>query len=907
VGKKKVAKKVQRKQPTLKALEEAVAAKPARANSSRAQPVISEPKSSKRPITQYDHADKLRANNPPVGLVTPATDPPEPPKKTYAYDPHLDPQLIWAGKAERLSFDVDVVSLHVHERIDPMTIIQAVRTDGHSETESPASDTPLRQRSLFEEPKQNPPLRDALDFYRHPQGWSNRLVAGDSLLVMNSLLEKEGMAGKVQMAYIDPPYGIRYRSNFQPFTSKNKVKDKDEDLTQEPETLKAFRDTWQLGVHSYLTSLRDRLRLVKELLTDSGSCFVQISDENLHHVREILDEVFGPSQFASMIAFAKGGGGLSASDRPSSRFDYLVWYAKDASKIKYRRLYERRDNDIESGFGWVQLPNGDRRKLTRAEKDNPAALPAGSRIFGDEDFTKPGPGSKYEIKFNGESYDSGKRWWGMPKERLQRVLDSGRAVVVGQKLRYVRFVDESPGRAIDNFWDGLGGASEPVYVVQTNATVTQRCLLMTTDPGDLVIDPTCGSGTTAVVAEQWGRRWITCDTSRVATTLAKQRLMTASFPYYRLAHEHEGVSSGFLYETVPHVTKEFIADCQHIKPGMTQPEIDEALKRYGPREPLFDRPKFNNAKVRVTGPFTVEAVPAVTVVPVDDIHETPASDSSVARSGATARQDQWLDELFKTGVRGKQNQMLRFARLEPLPGFKCLQAVGESEPNGHGAKRVAVSFGPEHAPLEQRQVEMAWEEARVLTPKPDVLLFAAFQFDPEAAKDIDELTSAKTGLTFLKAQMNTDLLTEDLKKKRASNESFWLIGQPDVSLRSVKQKGKGKDKPTEAYVVEVHGFDYYNPVTGKIDSGDTQKIAMWLLDTDYDGRSLFPRQVFFPMSGPKDGWSRLAKNLKAEIDEDLIEAYRGTESLPFTPGKYRRVAVKIVDDRGIESLKVIGF
>lgn len=398
---------------------------------------------------------------------------------------------------------------------------------------------------------------------------------------------------------------------------------------------------------------------------------------------------------------------------------------------------------------------------------------------------------------------------------------------------------------------------------------------MTTDPGDLVFDPTCGSGTTAYVAEKWGRRWITSDTSRVAIALAKQRLMTAVFDYYELAYPEEGVSGGFKYKTVPHITLKSIAN--------NEPPAEEIL---------YDQPYIDRKKKRITGPFTVEAVPAPVVKSLEDIErEAGIADASIARSGETLRQAEWRAELLKTGIRGKGGQYIEFTRIEPLPGTRWLHADGETKEDE--PKRVVVSFGPEYAPLEQRQVELAIEEAQRLVPRPKLIVFAAFQFDPEAAKDIDELKWP--GVTLLKVQMNADLLTADLKKKRASNQSFWLIGQPDISIR----KSKGK------YIVEVHGFDYYNPRTGQIESGDTSKIAMWMLDTDYDGRSLYPKQVFFPMAGEKDGWKKLAKNLKAQIDEDLIEQYHGTVSLPFTPGKHRRVAVKIIDDRGIESLKVL--
>jgi adenine-specific DNA-methyltransferase len=605
------------------------------------------------------------------------------------------------------------------------------------------------------------------------------------------------------------------------------------------------------------------------------------------------------------------------------------------------------------------------------------------------------------------------------------------------------------------------------------------------------------------VAEQWGRRWITCDTSRVALTLARQRLMTAVFDYYELAHPAEGVGSGFKYKTVPHVTLGSIANNPEIdgiharwqtrlepireqlnkllkkkwqeweilrEPEATWPEearrlladwwqmrrkrqeeIDGAIARNAPQETLYDQPFVDRKKVRVTGPFTVEAVPAPAVKSPDEILEDKPqpADASIARSGETLRQGEWRDELLRTGIRGKAGQYIRFARLEPLPGCRWLHADGETRPSDEGADsvrergpaydtmRVVVSFGPEHGPLEQRQVEHAWEEARTLVPKPKLLVFAAFQFDPEAAKDIDEMKPELAGMQFLKVQMNADLLTDDLKKKCASNESFWLIGQPDVVAVSEEwivdskkealapydivaklsgldclakinalsredlslyiaiaerrdlwdalstdagggvdpgkhRRGAGTSKhrgvssvsghraglpgrigdaadfvrqleslaPGERQrrierlrrnreiadrarqisasligelstihysQVTIHGFDYYNTKTGQIESGGADKIAVWLLDTDYDGRSLYPRQVFFPMASENEGWAKLARNLKAEIDADRIEAYRGTVSLPFAPGEHKRIAVKIVDDRGIESLKVIAL
>ncbi len=462
---------------------------------------------------------------------------------------------------------------------------------------------------------------------------------------------------------------------------------------------------------------------------------------------------------------------------------------------------------------------------------------------------------------------------------MEKLATQRRLYVEGDYPRYLIYHDDFPFSKIVNPWDDTAPAQDKTYVVQTNDQVVARCLLMATDPGDLVFDPTCGSGTTSFVSEQLGRRWITCDTSRVAITLTKQRLLTANFEYYELSRADEGIGSGFKYETIKHTTLKSI-----VNDDPPQQEI------------LYDRPIVERNKVRVAGPFTVEAVPAPLVKPISEITECESADESISRSGETLRQNEWRDELFKTGIRGHGGQKIECSRVEPLKGTRYLHA--EAETKDKDPKRMVVSFGPQYAPLEQRQVALALEEAQKYIPKPQIVAFAAFEFDPEAAKDIDE--TKWPGVTLLKFKMNADLLTEDLKKKRSSNESFWLIGQPDIKLfPSKKVSDKGK------YQVEILGFDYYNTLNGNIESGGKDKIAMWLLDTDYDGRSLFPRQVFFPMEGEDGGWAKLAKNLKAELDEDLIEKYRGTLSVPFEPGENNRIAIKIIDNRGIESLKII--
>lgn len=963
-------------------------------------------------VLAYRH-DEKRKNNPHVGMVDVASDNEES-ETTWAYDPHIDPALQfdpqragiealiddalasgdaaqmraaleelkrmqspylnWAGKAERTSFEVDTVSLHVHERIDPATILAAVQKrikDSKGKTMGGF------QPDMFHAPFENLPLSQAIDFYKHDRDWANRLIAGDSLLVMNSLLQKEGMAGQVQMIYIDPPYGIKYGSNFQPFTNKRDVKDrKDEDLTQEPEMIKAFRDTWELGIHSYLTYLRDRLLLAKELLHESGSVFVQIGDENVHLARALMDEIFGVERFKSQIAVKKTAG-LGTNDFVNVT-DHLLWYAKDHEKMKVRPLYAEQSFAGDPNYVWIMGGVGNRRRISA---DHESSDP---NLYRHQIYLAAGltPSCVYDLPSNGEIFQpTAGRSWSTNSEGSVRLQKTGRLIKNGNTLNYVRYARDFPVIPLNNFWDdGASGVGmDKIYVVQTNIKILQRCMLMTTDPGDLVLDPTCGSGTTAFVAEKWGRRWITCDTSRVAVTLAKQRLATASFDYFELKYPHEGLRGGFIYKTVPHVTLKSIAqnpevdeiydglhpaiesalanlnaalkgqtlsfvvneggrkgeavdfaaaasktftlpsgdkvpvnallewevpfdfpedwpasarkafDAFHTARQAMQKKMDESIASHAGQEILYDQPEISRNKLRITGPFTVEAVPFATVLALDEAEQPVEADIAVARSGETSRQSQWRDELLKAGIRGKGGQKLRLLDLEPLPGARYIHAVGTvAETN----ERVAVSFGPEHAALEQRQVEIAKQEAGDLFPLPKLLVFCAFTFDPEAAKDID----AVRGITALKVQMNTDLLTEDLKKGRASNESFWLMGQPEVAVKRLKN---------DLFQVEVKGFDYFDTKTGELKSGGKKNIALWSLDTDYDNRSVFPRQVFFPMAGGKEGWYKLKKDIRAELDESLLEKFHGTVSLPFEAGDNQCIAVKIVDDRGIESLKVI--
>jgi adenine-specific DNA-methyltransferase len=836
-------------------------------------------------IDAYTHDEYDRANIPPVGMAQ--YDMVASPEAKYEYDPHIDPSLQWAGKKEGTSFTVPTSSIHIHEVINPHKIIRSVQTIG--------DDTQELQGELFESDLDRIKKRNTqIEFYQHKNKWTNRLIAGDSLVIMNSLMEKEGMAGQVQMVYIDPPYGIKYGSNFQPFVNKRDVKDKkDEDLTSEPEMIKAFRDTWELGIHSYLTYLRDRLLLARELLSDTGSVFVQISDENVHHVRELCDEVFGVDNFVSMVSYYTTSG--FSSNTLSRGGDYICWYAKDIIKIKYHQIYLEKSSpldDISTKYDQIELNNGERRALTKGEKISQKQIPEKSKIFRYDNIMSQGQGSELQpFEFENQVFypNRGSHWKATYPEGMERLAKLKRISSNGKTLSYIRYFDDFPLQPINNIWTEIGGTVQSrtdgkIYVVQTGAPIIQRCLLMTTDPGDLVLDITCGSGTTAYVAEQWGRRWITCDTSRIAVTLAKKRLMTAAFDYYKLAHPEQGVSSGFVYKTVPHITLKSIANNE-------PPET----------ETLYDQPEIEKKKIRISGPFTVEALPAPVVKPLGsaspDEGPAPFFHENVAK-----KQDDWMQELQAAGILGRGGEKIPFSRIEALEGTKFLHASGETAPSVKGVekepKHAVICFAGETRPLDTRMVNQALNEAEKIRPKPAYIIFAAFQFDPAAANVIED--TKWPGIALLKVQMNPDLMTADLKKKSAASQSFWLVGQPDVDLVKI-EKGEDKGK----YKVRVKGFDYYDVKAQRVISGGTDKIAMWMLDTDHDGMSVEPMQVFFPMEGRNEGWDKLAKVLKAEIDQDLIEKYHGVESLPFAVKENTLVAVKIVDDRGIESLKII--
>ena len=779
------------------------------------------------------------------------------------HDPHLDPHLgmSYAGKTYE-PMRVETRSLHIHEHISPIACIENVKK----------SRAPGGQPSLFGPDRL--PAEKAIEFYRHSVGWENRMIAGDSLLVMNSLLEREQMAGKVQTIYFDPPYGMNYNSNFQPFVDDKNVSDKDR--STEPEMVKAYRDTWELGIHSYLSYMRDRLHLCRELLTEEGSIFVQMGDENFMRVGLLLDEVFGAENRVTVVTFVTTSG--SSSKLLPDVASYLLWYAKDKQLAKFHQNYEpmNRADIIEqfSTWGGVELVDGTTRRISREELHDSNNLPKESRLFRRVSLTSQGwseTGRSEPYEYRGQVFNClPNEQWRVSKEGMDRLAEIGRLddLEGTSTLRWKWYEDELPGRRVNNVWKRQRQAKDKRYVVETATSISERCLLMTSDPGDLVLDPTCGSGTTAYVAEQWGRRWITCDTSRVALTLARQRLTTSVFPYYTLADpEDEDISQGFNYKTVPYVSAKTLA--------YDEPQTYTTL---------YDQPEEDKKRHRVCGPFTIEALPPPLGPP--QVHPLEQTDEN-----ETADDSDWqqmlLDKLVRTGIRGHNNGNIVFSAIEkhPLPN---LHAVGELA----DGKQAALCLGPKHASLSKTAVELAIQEAQTLVPEPEVMFFVAQQFAPEAQTAID--TKHWGSKDLRRAVIDPDIFMQDLKGAKTEGDTpFWLVGQPDITLETIDD---GK------LIVEITGFDYFDPARGTCLTGGAEKVAVWLLDTDYDGRTLRPSQIFFPTN---DGWNKLAKDLKAVIALDLIATYKGSKSLPFAVGDYKRAAVKVIDKRGVESMRIV--
>jgi adenine-specific DNA-methyltransferase len=802
------------------------------------------------------------------------------------------PFLNWAGKAERLSFDVPTLPLSVHERLSTQAIIETLT--GHRRG---------GERTFFDlwgDP-QHSITEQVLRAYEHRDQWVNRMILGDSLAVMNSLLEYEGLGGQVQMIYMDPPYGVKFGSNFQPFVRKRDVKhNDDEDMTREPEMVQAYRDTWEMGLHSYLTYMRDRLLLCRDLLHPSGSVFVQIGDDNVHHVRELLDEVFGADNFVSQITYATTCG--STREYLSKTADFILFYARDRERLKYRNLFGQKviSAEVEAAYGWVELPDGTRRKLTAAERRDPAGLPTGAKIYALDNLQSQSMGREkgegaacwFGVEVDGrEWFPNSRSRWKTNEDGMANLKGNNRLQPAGDTLRYVRYFTDFPFYPYASSWDDTsiaGFTADKLYVVQTNTKVVHRCLLMTTDPGDLVLDPTCGSGTTAYVAEQWGRRWITTDVSRVPLALARQRLLTATFPWYALKAEDRGPAGGFVYKRkqnnkgeevggiVPHVTLKSIAN--------NEPPAEEVL---------VDRPEVTSGITRVTGPFTVEAT-IPTPVDLAEGTDAPRSPSPAGEDAAASFVDRMLEVLRRSPVvrlDGNRSVTLKNVR----PPAKSLSLSAEALVANGEEKPVAFVFGPENGAVSETLVYAAAREAHAKGYSH--LYVIGFAIEPNARQLVDQC-AAVVGVPATYVQATPDLLMGDLLKNMRSSQIFSVCGLPEVQVKRLKEKGK---KNGGRYQVTLLGYDVFDPVTMEVDHQAGGNVPAWFLDTDYNGLCFHVCQAFFPRTG---AWDNLKKALKGGYEQSVWDHLAGTASAPFKRGEHGQVAVKVIDDRGNELLVV---
>lgn len=703
----------------------------------------------------------------------------------------------------------------------------------------------------------------AVEFYRHEMDWTNRMILGDSLVVMASLLERERLAGRVQCVYMDPPYGIKYQSNFQPRISSRAVKDgSDEDLTREPEMIQAYRDTWELGVHSYLTYLRDRFTMARELLTDSGSIFIQIGEENVHLARTVLDEVFGSANFVSMITFATTTGTGAPGDVRSipNVENYVLWYSKDREQLKFWQLYLKKVSGGAgtSGYTKIRLADGSEREAT--EEERLGSLPSGARLFMVDNLVSAGwsETSSQPYVFQGVEFSPGKGHWKTSRQGLDALAAAARLRVSGSRLGYLRFADDFPAMALTNIWTDVssGFLADKRYVVQTNPSVIARCILMTTDPGDLVLDPTCGSGTTALVAEEFGRRWITLDTSRVALSIARERMLTSTFPYYELRDSEKDVDGGFVYESLSRVTLRSIA----------RGEGPETVT-------LVDRPKVEPRRVRVSGPFTVEALSRYAVNPTDI---SPGAGSEV--DGAADHVEILLSALRVQGVPRPGSPPAKIESLAPLVAAGALQAEGVLDVEGKKV-RFAVSLGPRFGAITMAQVSDALQAAVGY----GMIVFAGFAVSADSQAQLG--TGKVGGVEVALLLANPDLLAGDLLKNTAASQTFRLYASPDVSI----------EEKSDGCRVTVEGVDSYDAATGRVVSFGRQGIQGWFLDDDFDGKVFRVSQAFFPVS---NGWEKLSRALRGTVDAELVEELHSWTSLPFDPPQSGRIAVRVVSNDG---------
>ena len=873
----------------------------------------------------------------------------------YPRNPDLDPQLVWKGKDAQDADDLTVkaMPIFIQEKIHPKTIINDLKEE--TARRKKAKET-APEFELFADFNGVPKGVNKMDFYHYEQNWTNRMILGDSLQVMGSLAEKEGLRGKVQCIYFDPPYGIKFNSNFQWSTTSTNVKD-GKDMTQEPEMVKAFRDTWRYGIHSYLSYLRDRLVMARDLLTDSGSIFVQIGDENVHKVRAVIEEVFGEDNYVATINFSTTSGFTTTLlDREG---DLILWFARDKKSVKYNALLKHRDafrDDFH--YSTVEHTDGTFEPLADEIRENPSLLDKGCRVFMPGDASSQGSSNEEDQQyiFRGKRYlPPNGRHWTSGVAGLERLYKANRLYATEKNIRVKRYSDDTSVMRYTALWDdtSAGITTDKVYVVQTAAKVIQRCLLMTTDPGDLVLDPTCGSGTTAYVAEQWGRRWITIDTSRVSLALARARIMGARYPYYLLADTPEGqkkeaelagrlpstqptygdIRQGFVYERVPHITLKSIANNTEIDAIWDEwtPRMDEIRGKLGefeewevPREGTDAAEKCDAALLAEWWKLRRERQAAIdksiaAKAEYEYLYDKPYADNSKVRVAGPFT----IESLspYRNLIVDENDEVKDPLAINPVEDYKEVKDFGamildELKRSGvqQSDKKNRITFES----LEPIPGRYICAKGRYLRGGKSVEagVFIGPEFGTVERTDlvsalreagtlgVDEVISCAfsyeasvgelsfPGMPLIKARMNADLhMAGELKSTGAGN-LFVVFGEPQIEIIEEGDMRR----------VKILGMDVFNPQTGKVTSSEAKDIACWFVDTNYNEESFFVRQAYF--LGQKDPYQALRDTLKAEIDAEAWESIHKDISRPFEVPSTGRIAVKIINHLGDEVMKV---
>ena len=875
----------------------------------------------------------------------------------------LDPQLVWRGKDEQNWSDLvaQAPPLFIQEKVHPKVLIDDLRRQSKDARAKKSASEPGFQSDIFADFNGLPSEDAKTEFYQHDANWSNRMILGDSLQVMASLAEREGLRGKVQCIYIDPPYGIKFNSNFQWSTTSRDVKDgKADHITREPEQVKAFRDTWRDGVHSYLTYLRDRLTVARDLLTESGSVFVQIGDENVHRVRALMDEVFGEDNFISLISIQTTTGFLT--DYLGNMSDFVLWFAKNKPVGKARPPLYRKDFSLGEGNArWLMFPDFTYRGVSAPEKRGDTAIPPESWPYKPDNIISQGRAKEPQpFEYQGKTYDTWEKnshWKANYPIGMRRLGRAGRIHVAESSIQYVRYHTDFDVGAHGNIWSDTGTGNftdDKIYVVQTNAKVIERCILMATDPGDLVLDPTCGSGTTAYVAEQWGRRWITIDTSRVALALARARIMGARYPYYLLADSSEGqikeadiadkhlseaptyndIRQGFVYERVPHVTLKSIAN---------NAEIDVIYEKFQETLELL-RANLNKALKKKWEEWEIprEAEkswpPNTKKLHADWWKQRIARQNKIDASIAAKADYEYLyDKPYQDNRRVRVSGPFTVESLSPHRIFVEDENGNERPPQSHREQSSFVERTLET--LKIAGVQQAHKEGRIafsaLDPWPGHHICAEASYDEgkqrrraaifigpeygtvsradlaatareaaEAGFDIliacafsyeaacSELTNMGK-IAILQARMNADLYMSTDLKDSANSNLFVVFGQPDIEVKNLAN---------HKIQVRIRGVDVFHPGTGQVESSGPGGIAMWFIDSDYNEESFFVRQAYFLGAG--DPYKSLKTTLRTEINAEAWESLNSDKSRPFEKPSSGRIAVKAINHLGDEVMKV---